>query len=121
MEIYAGIDKIFRFYNRAGFTIRTIHCDGEFQPLLEKVADELGIVMNYATANEHVPEAERNNRTIQERIRATYHLLPYRALPKVLIRYLAMVSAFQLNLFPAKGGISEYYSPHVILTGQAFD
>jgi hypothetical protein len=29
-----------------------------------------------------VPEAERNNRTIAERIRAAYHNLPYRVIPK---------------------------------------
>jgi hypothetical protein len=60
----------------------------------------------------HVPEAERNNRMIEERIRATYHNLPYKAIPKTMIRHLAMVCTEQLNLFPAKGGVSVYYSPH---------
>jgi hypothetical protein len=39
--------------------------------MMDKVSDDLDIEMNYATAGEHVPEMERNNRTIQERIRAT--------------------------------------------------
>jgi hypothetical protein len=73
--------------------------------------------MNYAMANEHVPQIERNNRTIQERIRATYHNLPFAMIPKVMIRYLAMTSTD----FPAKGGISSYYKPHNILTGRAID
>jgi hypothetical protein len=38
---------------------------------MDTVADKLDIIMNYATASEHVPEAERNNRTIQERIPST--------------------------------------------------
>ena len=33
-EIYHGVDHMFRFFNHAGFTIRTIHCDGEFKKLL---------------------------------------------------------------------------------------
>ncbi|WP_427962016.1 hypothetical protein [Acidithiobacillus sp.] len=77
--------------------------------------------MNYTTTDEHVPEAERNNRTIAERIRFAYHNLPYKALPKVMLRYLAMVSTKQLNLLPAKGGVSPYLSPHVILGGRNWD
>jgi hypothetical protein len=32
-----------------------------------------------------------------------------------------MVSTHQLNLFPAKGGVSAYLSPHVIMTGRNLD
>jgi hypothetical protein len=39
--------------------------------MMGKVSEAFNIEMNYATAREHVPEAERNNRTIQERIRGT--------------------------------------------------
>ena len=65
--------------------------------------------------------AERNNRVIAERFRAYYHMLPYKKMPKIMTRYLAMVVTQQLNLFPVKGGISEYYSPHVILGGAPLD
>jgi hypothetical protein len=90
-SVYKGIDSIFRLYNNAGFRIKRIHCDQEFRTMMEKVSDEVDIEMNYATASEHVPEAERNNRTIQKRIRATYHNLPYAMIPKVMLRYLAMI------------------------------
>jgi hypothetical protein len=88
---------------------------------MSQVKDDLDVDMNYTATDEHVPEAERNNRTIAERIRAAYHNLPYRVIPKVMLRYLAMIAATQLNLFPAKGGISAYYSPHVILGGRNID
>jgi hypothetical protein len=68
-EICRGIDSIFRLYSKAGFKITRIHCDQEFRGMIDKVSDDLDIEMNYATKGEHVPEAERNNRTIQERIR----------------------------------------------------
>jgi hypothetical protein len=55
------------------------------------------------------------NRTIKERVRAAYHQLPYKALPRQLIWYLVQTQASQLNLFPAKGGLSLYYSPRTIL------
>jgi hypothetical protein len=38
-----------------------------------------------------------------------------------MLKYLAMVSTHQLNLFPAKGGVSAYLSPHVILKGSNLD
>jgi hypothetical protein len=80
-----------------------------------KVKDDLGVCMNFTNALDHVPEAERNNRTIKEQVRAAYHQLPYKALPRQLIRYLVQTQAGQLNLFPAKGGISLYYSLRTIL------
>jgi hypothetical protein len=83
--------------------------------MMDKVKDDLGACMNFTNALDHVPEAERNNRTIKERVRAAYHQLPYKALPRQLIRYLVQTQASQLNLFPAKGGISPYYSPRTIL------
>jgi hypothetical protein len=98
--------------------IRTIHCDGEFRSMMEKVKDNLGVDMNFTNAQDHVPEAERNNQTIKERIRAAYHHLPYKAIPRIMMRYLAMIQAHNLNLFPGKGGVSDYYSPHSMILNQ---
>jgi ubiquinone biosynthesis protein COQ9 len=42
----------------------------------EKVKDNLGDQMNFTNALDHVPEAERNNRTIKESVQAAYHGLP---------------------------------------------
>jgi hypothetical protein len=107
VEYYRALDQILRHYNRAGFVIRTIHCDGEFCGMMEKVKDNLDVDMNFTNPQDHVPEAERNNGTIKERIRAAYHRLPYKAIPRIMINYLAMIQANKLNLFPVKGGVSE--------------
>lgn len=120
-ELYRALDVILRAYNQRGYTVKTIICDGEFRTLMDEVNDTMGIEMNYTSRGEHVPEAERNNRTIGERIRATYHNLPYQIIPKIMLKYLAMVVTHQLNLFPAKGGVSAYLSPHVLLTGRNLD
>jgi hypothetical protein len=120
-ELYRAIDVVLRHYNKAGFCITVIDCDGQFKPIMDPVSDELEADMNYTATDEHVPEAERNNRTIGERIRAAYHNLPYRAIPKVMLRHLAMSCAKQLNLYPVRGGVSPYYSPHVILGGRNLD
>ena len=119
--LYSALDCLLRLCNKAGFRITKIYCDNEFRPLMDPVKDDLDVDMNYTSAGEHVPEAERNNRTIAERIRAAYHYLPYRAIPRVMLKHLAMNCTHHLNLFPAKGGVSPYLSPHVILGGKDLD
>ena len=60
-----AFDQTFRVYNKAGFRIDTIYVDPEFK-VLEHVFIDNDITMNYATAQEHVPEIERTIRTIKE-------------------------------------------------------
>ena len=60
---------------------------------MDPIKDKLDIDMNYTSGDEHVPEAERNNRMIGERIRAAYHNLPYMKIPKVMLHYLGMIAA----------------------------
>ena len=120
-ELYNSIDKVLRMANRAGFTITQINCDREFKPLMDKVSDDLDANMNYTATDEHVPEAERNNRVLSERCRSMFHSLPYSKMPKIMLRMMSMICARQLNLFPAKGGLSPYFSPHVIMGGQPLD
>jgi hypothetical protein len=114
-EYYLVLDMVLRLYNSAGFHIEAIHCNGEFHAMMDKVKDDIGACMSFTNALDHVPEAERNNRTIKEWVQAAYHQLPYKALPRQFIRYLVQTQASQLNLFPAKGGISPYYSPRTML------
>ena len=84
-DYYKALDVIFRQYNKGGFVIKTIYCDGEYRAMMNKVSDDLDVVMNYTNASDHVPEAERNNCTIKERIRATFQRLPYKAIPRIMI------------------------------------
>ena len=50
-----------RHYNKGGFFIQLIHCDGEYKQLIEPVQDKLNATMNFANPGDHVSEAERNN------------------------------------------------------------
>ena len=90
-EIYKGIDKTFREYNKSGFLIREIHCDREFKTLMDGVKYELNVNMNYAARGEHVTDANRITGTIAERTYVYYHNLNYEYIPKVMLIYLAMV------------------------------
>ena len=70
-----------------------------------EVSDEMGIEMNYENTEGNFPEAERNNRDIQERFRIVYYWLPYKKISRIMIFHLAMNVTQKLNLFPAKGGL----------------
>ena len=121
-EVYRDLlGQIFRVYNTGGFQITSIRCDNEFRPLIEPLADDFNVVMNFANPQEHVPEAERNNRVIKERVRATYHRLPYRHLTKTMVKVLVSESAKKLNFFPAKHGVSKFYSPRMMLHQKNLD
>ena len=111
----SAIDTIFRLYNSAKFQIKIIKADRAFKPIMNPIKDDLDIEMNYTAAQEHVPEAERNHRTIQERFRAHYYRLPFKTIPKIMIKYLVMEVTKKINFFPPKGGVSEYFSPRMIL------
>ena len=82
---------------------------------------DLSIKMNHAAAQEHVPRAERNNRVIQERVRATHHRLPHTHLPRVLVKHVVMEATKKLNFFPNKNGASKVFSPRMIMHQENLD
>jgi hypothetical protein len=62
-----------------------------------------------------------NIRTVKERIRVSFHSLPFKAWPKEMLDEACELAVDQLNFFPAKGGVSPYYSPNTIITGKVLD
>jgi hypothetical protein len=116
-----ALKEIIKVYNKVRFKIKEIQSDNVFRPLQEALLTNFGIGMNFANPQEHVPEAERNNLVIKERVRATYHRLPYKQMTKTITKILVMDSVKKLNFFPAKHGISEYYSPRMILHQRNLD
>eukprot|EP00957_Ditylum_brightwellii_P063747 4837013-Ditylum_brightwellii.AAC.1 len=77
--------------------------------------------MNYASAQEHVPRAERNNRTIKEQVRWEYHRSPFNHLPQIMLNYMVSEQARKLNYFPVQHGVSKHYSPRMILHQENID
>ena len=92
MESYIqALKNIIEIYTMTGFKVTTLSCDREYAPLIHEMQKEFNIIPNYCSAQEHVPEAERNNRVIKERVRAVFHSLPFKAIPSLMIKFLAMV------------------------------
>ena len=119
--MYEALDVVLRTYNRQGITITRIESDNEFQHFLEPLEDEWNIRMNFAPPGEHVPAAEHNNRTIADRVRTAVHYLPFKYVPRKLLRRIAMRETDKLNWFPAAGGISDVFTPNQFLGFPAKD
>ena len=117
--------EVLYLYEHAGLSVTELSCDQEFKPVVKLLygTDERWsrITPNYTPSQAHEPTAERNNRTIQERFRAIFHRLPFEAIPKIMITYLAMECARKLNYFPPKNGVSSEFSPRMILSKKLLD
>jgi hypothetical protein len=57
---------------------------------MQELQDVFGVAMSYDNPQEHVPEAERNNRVIKERFRAVFHCMPFKMIPKIIVKIQTM-------------------------------
>ena len=118
----AAVMKVLSTYRSAGFVVSYIHADNEFASVCERVKHQVPeLQYELVPARAHQPEAERNNRTIKERIRAVIHSLPFQAIPNIMVALLAVEVTNHLNFFPPRGGISDYYSPRQIIEKRNLD
>ena len=80
-----------------------------------KAVREFKCKVNFGNPNEHVGDIERSNRTLQDRVRVSYHRLPFRVIPWALIRQSYMKKTTSQNFFVKKHGTSRYYCPNHII------
>jgi Reverse transcriptase (RNA-dependent DNA polymerase)/Zinc knuckle len=113
--ILKELGDIIRIYSVRGFTVTNIHGDNEFECVRY---DILPCALNIVTADDHVGEIERSIRTIKERVRTLIHGLPFRRLPRLMVREMVFAAVKLLNQFPVSGGISDTMSPYTIMTGR---
>ena len=108
--LYKAMDGIFNKYNNAGYKIKHISADNQFQPSLKAIQDQL----------EHVPEAERNIHMVKDTVRSVLASLPYKCLLNVMVKMLIVEAATRLNFFVNTNGI-EHYSPRQLLKESKVD
>ena len=117
-QLVKQLKRVLQVYSRAGFTVRYVLMDGEF----EKLKDELpSIVTNTTAAKEHVTDAERMIRTVKERARGTICTLPFTHIPRRMKIELVYMMILWLNAFPVRNGISSVYSPRELVVHTKMD
>jgi hypothetical protein len=112
------IDRVVNVYARAGFTVRTILMDGEFEKIKDFVPR---LECNTTAAKEHVSEAERGIRTIKERARGLITTLPFEHIPRRMKIEFIYFCVLWLNAFPVKSGISSSHSPRELMVHWKLD
>jgi len=114
-SLYDFLNNVLRCYNRATIYATSIDSDIEFKSLFEDIEDNMDAKFNYAPQGQHVPAVKRNNRTIADCICVAVHYLPYRNIPRLLLKHVAVYETEKLNWFPAEGGLSDTFTPHQFL------
>ena len=61
---------------------------------------DLGISPNFASKKEHVPETERFNQTIKERVRSDRSYMPLKRIYKLIIVHIFSTAIFWFVAFP---------------------
>ena len=112
----SSLKSVKAIYAKQGFKITNLNMNSQFEPVHDK-ACQMGMTLNTVSANEHVPEIERCNRTIKERVRSAKATLPFKNLPVQFLTELVAACIFWLNVLPAHAGISTTMSPRTIITG----
>ena len=112
------LHRIMKVYARAGFTVRTILMDNEF----EKVKDYVHqATLNTTAAAEHVGDIERRIRVVKERCRGIICTLPYTSMPRIMLIHLLHHVVLWLNNFPVANGVSSTFSPREIILRHKLD
>jgi hypothetical protein len=112
------LQQVLLVYGRAGFRVRSILMDGEF----EKVKGLMPTVeCNTTAAKEHVSKAERSIRTVKERTQGILTMLPFTHILRRMKIEFVYFTVLWLNAFQVKMGISSTYFPQEILVRWRLD
>jgi hypothetical protein len=115
ITILMEAQAVLNMYGARGFNITRVEADQEFVCITNNI---LPIQLNAAVTDDHVHEVERSIRTVKERTRCTIQGLPFRRIPKAMMRAAIQGAHKALNQFPAHNGVSEFLSPLTIMTGR---
>ena len=107
------LQDIVNLYRSRGFNISTIMADHEFELLRPTFP-----YLNTTARDEHVPDIERCIRTVKDRTRSTYNVLPYRNIPRLVLIHLVKNTVLWLNALPVHDGVSRVHSPRYLMTGR---
>jgi hypothetical protein len=118
--VLKSVQNACRIYGIRGLRVSFLLMDGEFEHMRADLAS-LGIALNATSNDEHVGEIERYIRTVKERCRSMFSVLPFAQVPPHMVIEMVYSSVFWLNSFPPRDGVSESMSPREIVTGQKVD
>lgn len=114
--VSAALKAVITTYQQRGFEVANIFADHDFERLRPYHPS-----LNTTGEDDHVPEIERYIRTVKDRMRSAYRMLPFKYIPRLVLIQLACNCVLWLNAFPHPDGVSSEYSPRYIMTGRELD
>jgi hypothetical protein len=112
--ILAHFKAMIGAYSIRGFRVTIMLADGQFESMRGAIAD-MHVHLHVVARDEHVPDIERFIRTIKERVRCDWAVMPFQHVPPSMVRELVSRAIFWRNMFPLKTGISTTQSPAEIV------
>ena len=109
------VGNIQRLAARHALRVVQSDMDGEFESLRTNTSN---VIINIVSREEHVPEAERNIRTVKDRTRNTLASLPFQRIPNHMLIELVFVQVFRLIELPNKYGVSSTLNTCTIMKGK---
>lgn len=99
-------------YHSRGFRIVDIHADNEFQKVEQEL---LPIRLTCCGVDDHVPEIERSVQTQKNENRSVCHAMPYKCIPRVMVREIIKQGNEFLNAFGSGHTIGHGLTPRNII------
>ena len=78
--IIAKLRSVCQVYHHRGFQVSVILGDPEFEPIRATFPQ-----LNCCAADEHIPDVEQYIRTVKDRVRSTYRMLPFKRVPRLIL------------------------------------
>ena len=108
VSMLAELKKVFKLYNARGFRVVKLHGDREFEKI---ELDIKPVRLQTCGVDEHVPEIERSVQTQKNENRSACHAMPYKCIPRIMVRELVKQGNEFLNAFGSKENSGSGLSP----------
>ena len=108
----AELKNVFKLYNARGFRVVELHGDKEFEKI---ELDIKPVRLRTCGVDEHVPEIERSVQTQKNENRSACHAIPYKCIPRIMVRELVKQGNTFLNAFGSDESSRNGLSPRNII------
>ena len=106
------LKQIYQIYNSRGFKITNIHADIEFNKIREDIRP---VRLHTCGVDDHVPEIERSIQTQKNENRSVCHAMPYKCIPRIMVRELILQGNEFLNAFGSNDTLGDGLSARNII------
>ena len=125
MKTETMVDKItiiLQIYHNRGFSVTSIAADNGFAPLRENNDFlALRVPINLTSQDEHQPNVERFIRTLKERARVCFAMIPFTKIPRRMVVELIYCQLYWYNFTIPEDYVSDRLGPGAIVLGRTYD